>query len=94
MDLLSFIQTVLLTGVATTMATELLKTKLIPIPAERNPRLTAIIVSVLASAFVVWQNIVTTFTGFSLLDWATVAIGTLLVAISTYNNLLKPGSQG
>lgn len=90
MDLLEFIQSSLLAGAATTLATQILKSPAIPIPAQHHPKLTAVIVSMVAAGMVVYQGVHNSYATFDVLEWATVSIATLLIAVVTYNNIVKP----
>jgi 2-keto-3-deoxy-6-phosphogluconate aldolase len=77
------IQSVLVSGVATTIGTQLLKSSLIPIPFQKSPRLTAFIVSVIASVAAVTQGGVDWA---NLRDWTDilpVVCGTLIVSAAT-----------
>lgn len=97
MAVVDLVQTILLSGVATTAATELLKSKYVPVQFSKFPRLTALGVSVVATLFVAWQQcnglaggcqgvFTTPF------DYAAAILGTLLVATVTYNNIV-PNEQ-
>ncbi len=78
-----FIKTVLVSGVATTYSTQILKSSLIPLPAANSPRLTAFIVSLIASAIAVGQGI--DYTNIkSWEDIIPVICGTLIVSAATY----------
>lgn len=81
----------LLSGVATTVATEIMKLNFIPIPAQRYPRAVAAIVAVIATLIAV----ITTNADLVLegpLGWLAMAVGTLLLSSVTYNNLVKGAS--
>lgn len=83
-------------GVATTLAVQLLKSKLIPfVPAEKYPRITAAVVSAVASvAALVQSGVSWAFVTSTPQVIVAVVGGTLLVAASVYNNVLKTnGSQ-
>ena len=80
---LDFFKAVLVSGTATTLATQVLKSSLIPLPAAKSPRLTAFIVSLIASALVVGQG----FDYTNLRTWEDyipVVCGTLIVSAATY----------
>ena len=79
-----FIKTVLVSGVATTYATQILKSSLIPVPFQRSPRLTAFIVALLASAVAVGQGIDFNNPFKDWTDYVPVIAGTLLVSAATY----------
>lgn len=78
-------------GVATTLAVQLLKSKLIPfVPAEKYPRITAAVVSVVASvAALVQSGVSWAFVTSTPQVIVAVVGGTLLVAASVYNNVIK-----
>lgn len=78
-------------GVATTLAVQLLKSKFIPfIPAEKYPRITAAVVSAVASVAALVQSGVTwAFVTSTPEVIVAVVGGTLLVAASVYNNVVK-----
>lgn len=81
---------VVLSGVATTVATQILKHPSIPVPAKRYPVQTAAVVSLLASGFAFWQRC--NEVSCSLLSWTDyvfAAVGTLIVATLTYNNVIQ-----
>lgn len=84
-----FFKAILLSGVATTMAVEVLKSKYIPIAFQNYKRLTTIGVSVAASVFAVFSHDPSTLGVDSWPDVAAIFSGTLLIAVVTYNNLLK-----
>lgn len=90
MSTLSLIQSILVGGTATALATQFLKSNLVPVvPAQKYPRVTAFIVSLIASGVVVMQS------GFSVsavhdwTDWLAVISGTVLISSVTYNHILK-----
>lgn len=75
---------------ATTLATQILKSKYIPIPAQKYPRITAAIVALGASLFAVYQTgyDITSSTS-NLTQFVAFVFATLLIASATYNNLLR-----
>ena len=81
---LDFIKTILVSGVATTYSTQILKSSLIPAPFERSPRLTAFVVSLIASAIAVGQGIDFNAPFKDWPDYVPVIAGTLLVSAATY----------
>ena len=89
MDLSQFAQLSLIGGVATTLATQLIKSPYIPFPAQNHPRFTAILIAVGASSYAAWQG------GFSVTNthdwaqWVALCCGTLIVSVNVYNHLLK-----
>lgn len=89
MDLVTLIQSVLVGGSATTVATEVLKSPFIAfIKAESYPRTTAVILSVLASVLIILQQNIA-FATLSVVNWISLAVGTLLVAVATYHGVVK-----
>lgn len=94
MNVVDFLQTILVGGVATTLAVQFLKSHLIPVQFERYPRLTAFAVSVLATGVAVWQKCEDVVAGCQSLvqqplDYAAAVLGVFLIAVVTYNNVLK-----
>lgn len=90
MTTVQFIQSVLVSGLATTLATEALKSPLIPVPATKYPRITAAVVSLGASVVALLQS------GFDFnsmaTDWPSLVAlftGVLLIASVTYNQVIK-----
>jgi hypothetical protein len=81
---LDFIKTIVVSGVATTYATQILKSSLIPIPFQRSPRLTAFIVSLIASIIAVGQGFDFNAPFKDWTDYVPVIAGTLLVSAATY----------
>lgn len=80
---------VILSGVAVTIATELSKLKFLSlIPAEKYPRLTAAVYSVIAAIVCLYNNAVN-FVVDSWIGWLVIVIGTLLVAAITFNQIVK-----
>lgn len=79
---------VVVSGATTAIATEILKLKAIPLPAQRYPRLTAGIVSVIASLVAVYLTTVNILID-SLFGLVAFIVGTLIVSAITYNNLIK-----
>lgn len=79
-------QSILLGGGATLVATQILKSKYIPIGFEKYPRTTAAVISLIASVVIEYQaGVILDF--HNLPNLAAIFVGTLLVAISTYNHL-------
>lgn len=80
---------ILLSGVAVTIATELSKKRaLFFLPAEKYPRLTAVVYSLIAAGVSLYNSSVN-FVVDSWIGWLAMAIGTLLVASLTFNQLVK-----
>lgn len=94
MSVIDLLQTILISGVATTVATELLKSKYIPVQFSKFPRITALVISIGATVFVAWQQCANLATGCqgilaSPIDWIAAVLGTMLVATLTYNNIVN-----
>jgi hypothetical protein len=89
MSTLTLIQSILVGGTATALGTQLLKNNLIPVPAQKYPRITAFIVSLIASVVAVMQSGFSASTVHDWTDWLAVVSGTLLISSVTYNHLLK-----
>lgn len=79
---------IIVSGAATAAATEILKLRAIPVPVQRYPRLSAAVVSVIASLVAVYVSAADILVN-SLIGYVAFAVGTLLVSAITYNNLIK-----
>ena len=87
LDLQSLVQAATVGGVVVTpIVTEVLKSRYIPVPAQKYPRLTAVLVSVAASGWYVYQHFGGNLDAGS---WLTLAALTVFTAAITYNNLYK-----
>lgn len=86
MDSLSLLTSILVGGGATMVATQILKSKYIPIPAERYPQATAVTVSLISSIIAEYQAGISVDIH-NISGLATVFVGTLWIAISVYNHL-------
>jgi hypothetical protein len=89
MNTTTLVESILVSGTATTLAVQMLKSKLIPVPAEHSPRLTAFVVSLIASGIAGWQADIDPTKLTSWTDWLTVACGTLIVSAATYHAVFK-----
>ena len=78
----------MLSGAATTIATQILKLKVIPVPAEKYPRMSAAIVSALASLVAVFSTNVDLVIN-SFIGWLAFAAGAYLLSAITYNQIVK-----
>lgn len=85
---ISVIGAVLLSGTAVVVATEIMKLKVIPIPVEKYPRLTAAIASGLAALISLYNSSVN-FVVTNWVGWLCLAVGTYLIAAVAYNNIVK-----
>lgn len=93
-QVINFIQVLLVGGFATTIAVQFLKSNFIPVQFQKYPRLTAFGVSILATVVAVWQQCQNVVAGCQTLlqqplDYVAATIGIFLVAIVTYNALLR-----
>ena len=79
-----FFKAIIVSGVATTYATQIAKSQYFPIPAEKSPRLTAFVVSVIASIIAVGQGFDFNAPFKDWTDYVPVIAGTLLVSAATY----------
>ncbi len=84
-----FFKAIIVSGVATTYSTQMLKSSLIPIPFQRSPRLTAFVVSVIASVIAVGQGFDFNAPFKDWTDYVPVIAGTLLVSAATYKAIYK-----
>lgn len=94
MQVIDFIQVILVGGIATTIAVQFLKSNFIPVQFEKYPRLTAFGVSLLATAVAVWQQCQNIVAGCQTLlqqplDYASAVAGIFLIAVVTYNAVLR-----
>lgn len=81
-------ETIIGGGIATTIGTNILNSKLIPIPFQKNKRLTAFVVSVIATFVALYQQGVRDFSA----DWScnlAILLGVFLTSAITYNNISK-----
>lgn len=89
MNTVEILQSVLVGGAATSIATQILKSSYVPVPATEHPRITAAVVALVASVIAVASAGVN-YDRFA--DWTSVVAvfaGVLLVATNTYNQLIK-----
>lgn len=79
---------ILLSGTAVVIATQILKLKVIPIPTQKYPRLTAAIASGIAALICLYNSsvnfVINSWTG-----WLALAIGTWIVSAIAYNQIVK-----
>lgn len=86
MDATTVINSILLGGGGTLIATQILKSSYVKIPFQKHPRSTTAVVSLAASAIAEYQaHIAIDF--HNLPSLGVIFVGTLWVAISTYNHL-------
>ncbi len=94
MDVVNFLQAILVGGVATTLAVQLLKSNFIPVQFQAYPRLTALGVSIVATAVTIWQQCQTVVAGCQAflqqpVDYIAAVAGVFLIAVVTYNAVLR-----
>ena len=85
MNLLNYI---LVSGGATVIATQILKSKYIPIQFEKYPKETTFAVSVIAAIIAEYQAHVS-FNWHNLPSLLSMFVGTILIAVLTYNHFVK-----
>lgn len=94
MEVVEFLQTILVGGFATTLAVQFLKSNLIPVRFQQYPRLTALGASIVATLVAVWQQCETVVEGCQALvqqpaDYVAAVAGIFLIAVVAYNNVLR-----
>lgn len=98
MQVIEFLQVILVGGVTTTLAVQFLKSNFIPVQFQKYPRLTAFGVSVLATVIAIWQKCQDVVAGCQSLlqqplDYAAAVAGIFLIAVITYNAVLRDKPQ-
>lgn len=81
-------ETIILSSVTTTIATNILNSPLVKIPFQRNKRLTAFGVSVIATLVALYQQGIRDFSA----DWTcnlAILLGVFITSAVTYNNISK-----
>ena len=78
---------VLASGVLTSVLTEVLKLPFIIIPASKYPKTTAGVLAVIISGGAILALDALTFSTW--VDWAVLAVASLLVAVKSYDWILK-----
>ena len=86
--IIQFFTAIVISGVAVTMATQILKASWIPIPAQKYPRLTAGIAAVVATVVAVATSSSQLMLN-SVPQIVAFALGTLIVSAMTYNHIVK-----
>lgn len=89
MDIIELIKSVILGGGATVIATQLLKQEWVPIPFEKYPRLTAAAISLISAGVAVYQANGTIFNQEGVINWLTIGLGIMVVAVVVYTNIMK-----
>lgn len=88
MDSIEIFKTIITSGVSVTLATNILNSNLIPIPFQKNKRLTAFGVSVVATLASLYHYGITNLTS----NWAeniAILLGIYITSSITYNNISK-----
>lgn len=94
MEVVEFIQTILVGGLATTLAVQFLKSNLIPMRFQDYPRLSALGVAIVATLVTIWRECESLVGGCEALvnqpvDYVAAVIGVFLVATVAYNNVMR-----
>ena len=89
MDTALLTEAVVLSATAVTLVTEILKSRFIPLPAQKYPRMTALVLSLGTSLYTVWQYNGSHFTTVGYTGWLTLGVLTLLVSSMTYNHIIS-----
>lgn len=88
MNYIEIFETIILSSVTTTIATNILNSPLVKIPFQRNKRLTAFGVSVIATFVALYQQGIRDFSA----DWqcnVAILLGVFITSAITYNNVSK-----
>lgn len=92
MGIVELVQTILVGGVATTFAVQILKSKMVPVAFQNYPRLSAFGASIIASSVAAYQQCSDGSCSALVnqpLDYAAAVAGVFIVSVVTYNNVLK-----
>lgn len=84
---------IIVSGVGTSIAVEILKSKYIPVQFQKYPRLTATVAALIASIIAVYNSPIQTISIDTPIEWVGVVAGVLIVASITYNNIFKGSGQ-
>jgi hypothetical protein len=93
---ITFFTALTLSGVGVTVATQILKAKYIPVPAQKYPRLVAAVASVIATFVAIYASGLH-FVLVGWWQWLAFGVGSFVVSAMTYNHIVKgsalaPGS--
>lgn len=86
--IVTFFSAMMTSGVAVSIATQMMKSDLVPIPAQKYPRITAAVVSiggVVGAMFATGADLSMS----SIMDWVGITAGILVTSAITYEVLLK-----
>lgn len=89
MDIIELVKSIILGGGATVIATQILKQNWVPVPFEKYPRLTAAIVSLISAGVAVYQTDGTIFNQTGVVNWLSIGVGVMVVAVVVYANIFK-----
>jgi hypothetical protein len=89
MDLSQLTQLSVIGGVATALATNILKSPYLPVPAQNHPRFTALVIALGASTYTAWQAGFRVDNAHDWTQWVALSCGILIVSVNVYNHLLK-----
>lgn len=92
---ITFFTALTLSGVGVTVATQLLKAKFIPVPAQKYPRVTAALASVVATFVAIYASGLH-FILVGAWQWFAFGVGSFVVSAITYNHIVKgsPAAEG
>lgn len=88
LNTIQLFETIIGSGVVVTLATNILNSPLVKIPFERNKRLTAFGVSIIATFIALYQQGVRDFSA----DWqcnVAILLGVFITSAITYNNISR-----
>lgn len=83
-----FFSALLLSGVTVTLATQLLKSNYIPLPAQKYPRVVAGIASALGTLAALYLSNLHLLLN-NLFEYAAFGVGVFLISVFTYNHVVK-----
>lgn len=99
MNVVEFLQTIVVSGAAVTAIVQFLKSNFVPATVfNKYPRLTTFFASVAATLVAVWQKCQDVVAGCQTLlqqplDYAAAVVGIFLIAVVLYNNVLRDKPQ-
>ena len=86
--IVTFFSAMMTSGVAVSIATQMMKSDLVPVPAQKYPRITAAVVSiggVVGAMFATGADLSMS----SIMDWVGITAGILVTSAITYEMLIK-----
>lgn len=99
MNVVEFLQTIVVSGATVTLIVQFLKSNFVPATVfNKYPRLTTFAASVAATAFAAWQKCQDIVAGCQSLfqqplDYAAAVVGIFIIAVVLYNNVLRDKPQ-